>query len=196
MDNTTLTIIGMIAAFITASLTPIITETIKNRTEHKNKMNSLRVALYKEMFHNYLMAIPANEGSASYSDLLLTERHAFRNECYLHALQNELALFYEMEETKQINLLQGVLLRLMLNLSSDMQFLTKKEEKEQVYIDSFADAAKAYRGLFAESIYKDVLKKDIYEKILAKDEFQELMDYGKKSDEATKKVISEAHAQS
>ena len=49
MDNTTLTILGMLAAFITAFLA----EPIKNSIENKNKLNKLKLAIYKELIMNY-----------------------------------------------------------------------------------------------------------------------------------------------
>ena len=102
------TIIGMIAAFITASVTPLLTEWVKNTLQHKNKLHNLRIALYKEMLSNYVVLNIAVESENPLEPRLASLRQSLRVECYEDLLANDVSLFYQMKEALSISTLQGI----------------------------------------------------------------------------------------
>src|SRR3989304_291447 len=119
MSDTTVTIIGMIAAFLTA----ILAEPAKNYFQNMGKLHNLRIALYKEMVHNYniLRRFVLDDFGSEFPPGEYLARHALRTECYKNAIQNELSLFYQLDEANLINSLQGTLMGQIITLSSDLK---------------------------------------------------------------------------
>jgi hypothetical protein len=170
MDNTTLTILGMIAAFLTASITPILTESVKNRSQHKNRLHSLRVALYKEIWNNVrvLTAITSNKPDEAKPQIVENlQNHALRIECYKQVLQNEVTLFYELKEADAINHLQGNCIGKMLNFSS------RAIDKINGLFVAFA---MEYEDTFLLAINGGLLDKRVFDTFLANQEYELIMD--------------------
>jgi hypothetical protein len=174
MENTALTILGMIAAFLTASITPVLTESVKNYMQHKAKLRALRVALYKEIWNNVVSMthFPHRdiECKLELGDELT--KHALRKECYEHALKNELTLFYELKEADLINRLQGTILGQMLSFSID----SDATNIEYLLEDIFAGYVYDYQELFTAALDDGPLDKKVLESFLVNSEYKILQD--------------------
>jgi hypothetical protein len=88
--ETSVTVVGMLAAFLVA----VFAEPIKNRWENKSKLENLRLALYKELIQNYFLLshhrIDHDNDAFTPAYVAL---HGLRTECYEHVLQNEIPCF-------------------------------------------------------------------------------------------------------
>ncbi len=105
------TVLGMIAAFVTASVAAFLAEPIKEYFQNKTRLNNLRTALYKEMMHNYTWMDYDYEADTDDFALALGGGaiHAFRNECFRLALANNVELFYQLAEAPDINIIYSVI---------------------------------------------------------------------------------------
>jgi len=166
MSDTTLTIIGMIVAFLTASITPIIVEALKNRT----RLQNLETALYREMLYNFLFL-----NVFDMQETPLGERASFINsdglrvECYNHALQNELPLFYSLAESGTINLLQGNI-KQMIALATDIKSFSE-DEKIQTRLQELAHRSSGFQNLFAKANFNGTLNNALVRSIASTREF-------------------------
>jgi len=100
-------IIGTLSGFVIA----FFAEPIKQFIINNMKRNNLRKAIHYEIFHNWsvIEGIIKKDGQ----DLLLDDatlfstkfylRTGIRNECYLHLINQETALFYQLKEAGEIN---------------------------------------------------------------------------------------------
>jgi hypothetical protein len=166
MNDTTLTIIGMIVAFLTASITPIIAEAVKSKTRLRN----LETALYREMLYNFLTLrvldmqdIPLEERVA------LINNDGLRIECYKHALQNELSLFYQLAESGTINILQGRIKQI-IALATDIKSLSG-EEKIQMRLKELARNSSIFQKVFATANFDGTLNNALVRSITSTREF-------------------------
>ncbi len=100
-------IIGTLSGFIIA----FFAEPIKQFITNSIKRNNLRKAIHYEVFHNWSV-IDSNsktedknilEDSPILFATKLLLRSGIRNECYLHLINQETALFYQMKEAANIN---------------------------------------------------------------------------------------------
>jgi hypothetical protein len=188
MDNTTLTIIGMIAAFLTASITPILTEAVKNDFQHRTKLQNLRIALYKEMYNNYSM-MRGIDVSNDAIDMAITtisnlRQHAVRLECYEHTLQNEMTLFYELKESQIINGLQGFLMGMIFSLP-DLELASKDSLKKAV--SNFVKYSATYRDGYTYGFYKNNFDRKILKSIVDSKQYQAIIEDGEEVDKAVAK---------
>lgn len=107
MDETTKVIIATLSGFIIA----FFAEPVKNYFENRAKLNNLRIALYKELLNNYKnVAMVIRGKDIAFKSRVKVLRNALRTECYKHALENEVSLFYRLEEANDINMLEGAML--------------------------------------------------------------------------------------
>ena len=108
MSDTTMTIIGMIAAFITASVTAFFAEPTKLYFQNRARLNNLRLALYKEMVYNFLWLDFVERGNwdeqsdASVTSVIEIEGNT-RRECYEQAITSQLDAFYQLKEAILFN---------------------------------------------------------------------------------------------
>jgi hypothetical protein len=179
MDETRLTIIGMIAAFITASVTPILTESVKNYYQHKHRLQSLRIALYKEMYNNYFILrdfdVSKQDVNSAISFIVNLRQHGIRQECYKHALQNELPLFYELTESQLINALQGLMIGVTFSLP-DLELATKESLEEAVA--NFSKYSATYKEGYSYAYYKNNFDRKILKSFVESKRYEQVLQDG------------------
>lgn len=178
MDNTTVTIIGMIAAFMTAFITSFFAEPVKNYFQHKTKLHHLRMALYKELVSNYLLLEVFDGKDTDANTLSIYAEIAIRNESYKHALEKNLTEFYELREAMAINSLYGTLNMLCklhsVNLPTIGQTLPAQE------IPKFFNAMRTvFLETMAARVYEERLNNRILRKLLNPSAYNELVNKGK-----------------
>src|SRR5215216_6605487 len=105
------TISGFVIAFFA--------EPVKIYFQNRAKLNDLRVALYKKLLANYvsLYFLIQDKSPLSGSKKANYYRMPLRRECYEHALENEISLFYRLNESSHINVLQGSTLYRLVEIS-------------------------------------------------------------------------------
>lgn len=105
-NDPTVTIIGMIAAFITASVTAFLAEPVRTYFQNRARKQDLRVALYRESLYNYLYLYGAESQNVSNPFLenkFLWSKTGIRSECYRQAISQDLFLFYKLPEAEDFN---------------------------------------------------------------------------------------------
>lgn len=125
MTETTQIIIATLSGFIIA----FFAEPVKNYFANRSKLRNLKIALYKELCNNY-----STLNSNTRLDLvptMLFYQSALRTECYEHALEHEISLFYQLDEASMINSLQGDAIRAIQSLSKYVLSLPNEEYKER-----------------------------------------------------------------
>jgi hypothetical protein len=175
MSETTVTVIGMIVAFLTAFLA----EPVKSYFQNRAKLHNLRNALYKELIYNYVALSQYIEQQRAgrgvdYGELT---QHLIRTECYKNALQNELSLFYQLDEANRINLFHGSLTRIIASASSEIEDSTLSHFAVSL-------ACNGFLKLFESGIYKGSIDKNTVRQLLSKTAYQEIMARGKVVTEA------------
>ena len=184
MEQTTVTIIGMIAAFITASVTAFLAEPVKTFFQNRAKLKNLRIALYKEMVHNYniLKSFVLDDFSSEFPTGEYLARHALRTECYKNAVQNELSFFYQLDEANLVNSLQGTLMGQIIALSSDLKDYFGEEALKHIS-SAFIGLSEAFQELFTTRFYSDELDGKILMSLVTTAQYQEIMKRGKEKSE-------------
>ncbi len=161
MDETTKVIIATLSGFIIA----FFAEPVKNYFQNRAKLHNLRVALYKEMIHNYSSLDDASIDNANSSIKDFLARRVIRIECYKHAIENEVSLFYQLDESNKINWLQGSLMGGIIDVSNylpevgfrDLSEIFKDIIAESFYVGNLD--AKLLRGLASKKLYREIMKK-------------------------------------
>jgi hypothetical protein len=178
MSEIAVTIIGMIAAFITASITTFLAEPAKTYFQNRANVHNLRIALYKELFINYtgLRTLVDDADFEKYEAMI---KHAIRREGYTYSLQNDISLFYQLEEAHEINVLNmmiGYALALLNDEDGTPEYDLKTACRE--YVESFeyyvADKRfdeKLLKTLMSESKYMEIVEKR--KKVLADEKASE-----------------------
>lgn len=166
------TIIGMVAAFITASVTPIVTESVKNFFQHRTKLKQLKTALYKEMLNNFNL-LRLYENATEESEIHLgieVIQPNIRTECYKQTLERELILFYQLNESIYINLLYS-------RLTPIVSLVNRGEFAEppmllplrcKHYLEGMSDYV--YRGKFDDELVSTLMNKKDFQYLLMKGE--------------------------
>jgi hypothetical protein len=93
MSDTTITVIGMIVAFITALITSFLAEPIKTHFQNKSRINSIKIALYKEMFNNYAAIMPLYERVKTHDFTSFSAKHfniSLQSVCYDQLVSSDL----------------------------------------------------------------------------------------------------------
>jgi hypothetical protein len=183
--TTLVTVLGMLAAFITAFLA----EPVKIYFQNLTKLRDLKVGLYKEMWEIYLVftqirEMPENPtpdmdselqtaGDVYATSLLL--KNGLRNEYFQHALKDELSLFYRLPEASMINAMHRILVAIPDMLERD------HEDREEVKIsmELFLIVCNGYQDGFSVACYQERLDQKLLKTILGKDEFRKLFEKGK-----------------
>ncbi len=186
MDETTVTIIGMIAAFITASVTAFFAEPVKNYIQHRTKLHKLRMALYKEIVSNYVFLsrfyddrpkLVESEPVVAPDIVVAVTGLTVRTECYKSALESYLIEFYELSETSAINSLYGTL-RYLVQLPKTKLLRTGKN----ISLDEIPNMSKELADVFRETLivraHEGRLNKRILRKLMTKNGYDELVTKG------------------
>jgi hypothetical protein len=179
MDETTKVIIATLSGFIIA----FFAEPVKNYFQDRAKLRNLRIALYKEVFYNYTvlsesrMKIIEDEAEVAIGDYL--SQRVLRTECYKHALENEISLFYQLDEAHMIHILEGRLLGQIMNLYGDMNNLLGEEVSRADINPAFAMLSRSFQNSFAILVYVGTLQAKVLKKIISKDEYLKLVEKGK-----------------
>lgn len=186
-ESNVVTIIGMIAAFITASITPIITESVKNFAQDKTKLQRLRIALYTEIVNNYY-ALTHFTMDGTHSDSYVLSgvtKYQLRTECYKHALQNELPLFYQLKEAKLLNLIYGMVNQLM-NLSNDLLAIYGRRGLKSAS-SNFTQHGNTFKYMFTTSFACGAFDASILRKLVTPEQYEEVINKGKEHIESDAK---------
>lgn len=161
MDETTKVIIATISGFIIAFLA----EPVKDIIQHRTKLLNLKVALYKELWSNY-----ATLDVASRHEVPLTMffyQPSLRTECYKHALEHEISLFYQLEEATMMNSLQGDAIRRIIDFSDYVKSLPHEEfrERNSSLTEQFKSLAGIFLNLFTMAAQERVFDAKLLKKI-------------------------------
>ncbi|MBI3174937.1 MAG: hypothetical protein HYZ25_14525 [Chloroflexi bacterium] len=102
MSDTALTILGMIAAFITAAMTTFFSEPVKNWFAEKNKLNSIRLSLYKEIAQN---AFNIRRTIGAFDETIISElsNTVVSNKCYKNILEHNVGEYYRLDDVISID---------------------------------------------------------------------------------------------
>jgi hypothetical protein len=112
MDEMLKVIVATLSGFIIA----FSAEPIKIYFQDRSKKQNLRVALYKEIYHNYCLAktyievydeeVPIEKKRDIHlGNLVAFSRYLYRTECYKQAISQDLSYFYQLKEATMINAL-------------------------------------------------------------------------------------------
>ncbi|MCI0550285.1 MAG: hypothetical protein L0287_04980, partial [Anaerolineae bacterium] len=161
-------------------------EPVKSYFANRAKLHYLRIALHKELLNNYLalssLQIKDKSSSRMYEYM---SRHGLRTECYRNALQNELHLFYQLEEANRLNFLQGETINSLLNLSSDLKsmfgIVPLKDEN-----DVFNATSQDFQRIVCTWYHYKLLDPKILKKIAVNRQYKEIMEKGKAYAEKSK----------
>ncbi len=188
MSDTALTIIGMIAAFITASVTSFLAEPVKNYVENRIKLRNLRIALYKELINNYyaLTAFTVSNQSDFFTPEYVA-RHELRTECYKQTLQDELTLFYQLVEANMVNVLYGRTNQI-INLKSDLTNVFGKRglKKAPAFYIEFSNT---FIYMFVTAFYIHTFDTRVLKRLVKPEQYKEIISKGK---EETLKFYNES----
>ena len=188
MDETTKVIIATISGFVISFLA----EPVKNYFANRAKLHNLRIALYKEMLSNYIFMKAYGENTSSFRPENVVQI-VIRRECYTQSLENEVYLFYQLNEAHQINVLQGsVLAKIferstettrLLDKSRTMKLAEKSPDFDSKVLDHFREMCNSYARIFAICCYQRSFNREIIEKLTNQPQYEEIMKRGKESSE-------------
>ena len=174
MDETAKVIIATLSGFIIA----FFAEPVKNYYEHNAKLEDLRIALYKEMYINFLFLRGLTPEGYSLSKWRTDfSEFTLRIECYKHALENEVALFYQLNEANTINMLQGNFISKIIESYSDLKNLSS-DESELKTIELTKNLIRntvLFRNIFATSMKEGNLSRKTIAGFITKKDFNNLM---------------------
>jgi hypothetical protein len=171
MDETTKVIIATISGFVIA----FFAEPVKNYFENKAKLRNLKIALYKEILYNYGSLKSLELSTNSMPFIRYMGEFALRTECYKNAIQNEVSLFYQLEETNAINTLHNGYL----NLMKDMRRGYGEQATDELIIEKFVELSNSYRERVAVEFYRGNLDKEVLKGLGTKNHYQNLIKQGK-----------------
>jgi hypothetical protein len=186
MNDTTVTVLvavlGVVAGFITA----FFAEPVKIHYQNRARIDNLRIGLYKEMYHNYVVCklhyqslkaeiessremIDEYKLIAVDNDIALI-RSELRHECYQQVLKNEPFLFYQLPEATHINFTENEISRFLDLLNSDLTI-----DGSLASLEEFKMMCYRYATDFAGAIYMNKLDKRVIKKSIKKDAYDNLI---------------------
>lgn len=172
MDNATLTVLGMIAAFVTAFLA----EPVKIYFETKRKESDFRKALYGELLENYHLFMWSFRNTDKFQESALhTTSEMVSNEVYKQIRQNEFVLYFKMYDSSSITMLNSII-----NKSIKISG-TKKSESTKLKI--YQLNAWAFVEAMSFFVYKGYLERKIIKNLLNVEEYLEFLEIGNKVNE-------------
>ncbi len=177
MDETTKVIIATLSGFIIA----FFAEPVKNYFTVRAKLHNLRIALYKEMIHNYITINTLNaHRNDEQPEITLYLTRGFRIECFKNALQNELSLFYQLNETSAIIVVQGIAEGI-INFSNDVKSLISEPFSNRELFLGIQTLSKEFQDTFAFSFYTGMFDLKILKRLSGKEAYQQVLEKGKEA---------------
>lgn len=173
MSETIQIIIATLSGFIIA----FFAEPVKTYFQNRAKLYNLRIALYKEIIFNYGCLLPLNEDSFK-SDRDNIINHTLRTECYRHAIQNELTLFYQLSEAATINILYGMVLDGMIALSANRDKFFGGQNGINEYSANMMNFSRNFQRIFTKDCYEGTLDAKILMIIVKANRYREIMKIG------------------
>jgi hypothetical protein len=205
MSDTAIAIIGVVAGFITA----FFAEPVKIYFQNKARLNTLRLSLYRELWHNYALlntlldylyrfgfefpddaeSSEARERTLKVDDMIKTKANHYvldwegtRTDCYEQAVKNDLYLLYQLSEVSAIR-------RLYYSVNAP----ARHSKGEPIDWKDAIPFHKNYSDSFSSYVFTGVLSKKILGKIVPKKEYKELLLKGRQVTERRAKVNFEAY---
>ncbi len=165
------TVLGMIAAFVTASVTAFLAEPLKEYFQNRTRLKNLRMALYKEIMHNYSwMDYDYDAGTDEFALILGGGAvHGFRNECFRQALANSVELFYQLDEATDINIIYSVIGG------------TGSEFPHRNNLQSVVQTCRGYVSVVATKFVAEQMDKETLKQIATPEQYESVMQRGRKT---------------
>jgi len=161
MDEATKILIGTISGFLIAFLA----EPIKIHFQNQAKSRNLRIAIYKEIFFNYSL-IKWHFENDSIHNYTEEGKYLLQTECYKYAINQELSLFYQLNEAISVNAIYGYYMALS-DVMNDQSL--SNESKIGEIKNLMKSAIQEYEYLFGTNgVYKKFMNRLIYKLIAYK----------------------------
>ncbi|RPI93969.1 MAG: hypothetical protein EHM40_08150 [Chloroflexi bacterium] len=175
MDETTKVIIATLSGFVIA----FFAEPVKNYFGNRAKLHHLRVAFYTELVNNYYALTHFTMGNTETDSYVLhnATKYQMRTECYKHALQNELPLFYQLTEAKLLNHVYGLINQL-INLPSDLSAIYGKRGLKSAS-PNFTQHGNTFKYMFTTSFACGAFDVRVLKKLVTSKQYKEIMEKGK-----------------
>jgi hypothetical protein len=165
MDETLKIIIGTLSGFIIA----FFAEPIKLFFQDRNRINNLRLSLYKELCHNYSVLEIACSEVREYAVFGTHLKYLLTNQCYTYAVSKDISSFYKLKEAMWIVIanknLDGIITEQNAFIDSNLKF----KEMAELYLDSFAIA-----------VSSEDLKSGLVRSVIGKEAFIKILERGRK----------------
>jgi phage FluMu protein gp41 len=170
MDETTKVIIATLSGFIIA----FFAEPVKNYFQNKANLHNLRIALYKEMLNNYFVLEVVTEHDVVSNDMRRFLANLIRTECYKHCIQNEITLFYQLEEANRINVLYNAL----------SEKIILKSNIPDISASDFLKGCQLFCDIYTQTFDKGTFSGKIIRELVSKNQYQEIMRRGRQVSQA------------
>ena len=195
MNEVLTVLIGTLSGFIIA----FFAEPVKTYYQNMEKVHNLRVALYKELFLNYVSLeawvldeekleskaktktrgkTKAKTESGNYRTEEYVAQYALRTDCYKHALQNDLTLFYQLPEALAISILQGNLIGQIMGISRDLRNWMGEEGMKDSG-SRYMQLSSLFRESYLDFFNKGTFDKKILKRLVNEKEYQKIIQQGK-----------------
>jgi|GEM_PF-2484809 len=184
MDQT-LETLKIIIATVSGFIFAFFAEPVKIYFQNRNKIQNLRLALYKEIYHNYMLLRDYVQRAGHNEDfqaenLLLFLPKLCRTECYKQAMIQDPSFFYQLKEATMINTLY-------IDLAVIVEQPTLKDGSGINIIDWVASYLDTVNG----EIEFGSFDKKLMSKIATKNVFDEMRKNGQALKKLVKKQLSE-----
>ncbi len=175
MDETTKVLIGTLSGFLIAFLV----EPAKPYFQNREKLKNLRLALYKELIHNFRYFEPFLQAGIE-KDLDRQFRYfktlglyVIRDECYKQAISSQLDLFYQLAEANELN---DVYSRLSIARDSiAKEAVTARERKQRAIDAELAFVCRYFVMSVANGFGVGKFDKGILEHIVDREKYLEIL---------------------
>lgn len=169
MDNTVLTIIGMIAAFITASVTAFLAEPVKSYFVEKTKLQNIRLSLYKEIaqnsfFLNSLVKAYDDENIDLVLDWMMFENWV-STKCYDGIVKQSVDDYYRLDDVIFIDTIYKWIKMLII----------KSERSEEIFGEDSRDYAIHFVEDVSDGLKSGMLNKKIMLRAVSEKRIDELL---------------------
>jgi hypothetical protein len=170
MDETLKILVATLSGFVIA----FFAEPMKIYFQNRNKIQNLRIALYKEIYHNYMglktHAEIVTKQIDQLENMMVFANYFYRTECYKQAITQELTSFYQLKEATMINALY---------IDLNMVLQTPKLKNGKDLPINAVDWMGNYMQTIANELERGCFDKRLMSKIATKQEFEEMRKYGK-----------------
>jgi hypothetical protein len=173
MDETIKIIIATLSGFVIA----FFAEPVKIYFQNSAKLEDLRIALYKEMEMNFFILDKVSKVEYSLSKWRSEfSEFSLRIECYKHAVENEVSLFYQLNEANTINILQGNFISQIIEAYREIKSLPGDETNlRKELTKTLIRNTILFRNIFGLSVNNGGLSKKILADTMAKATLEKVM---------------------